>query len=96
MSDIASVLKELNIPEEKLKEFSQRLSANPMAAMSLVQELQIPPELFQRIIAIAMTNPSAILAFAKQMGVADESIKKVEDQLNQAKSQTSPSGSIED
>jgi hypothetical protein len=94
MSDIASILKELNIPEEKLKEFSQRLGSNPMAAMSLVQELNIPPELFQRIIALAMTNPSAILAFAKQMGVSDDSIKQVEDQLDRAKQQSKPDADV--
>jgi hypothetical protein len=81
MTEIESILKELNIPASKLQEFAQRLQANPMAAMSLVQELNIPPEIFQKIIAIAMSNPSAIVDLAKKMGMSDEQINDVQDKI---------------
>lgn len=81
MNEIESLLKELNLPEEKLREFAQRLQANPMAAMSLVSELNIPPTVFQKIIALAMTNPSVIMDLAKKMGISEEQINGVKNHL---------------
>lgn len=96
MQNIEELIRELNIPAEKLQELAQRMSANPMAAMSMVQELQIPPETFQKIIAAVMANPMAILDLAKKFGVDQGQIKSVEDQLSKIQQPPQTSSEPED
>lgn len=90
---LEEIIKELNIPPEKLQEMAQRMSANPMAAMSMVQELNIPPEAFQKMIAAVLANPSSILEMAKKFGVDDKNLQEVEDRLSSIQSGQKPENS---
>lgn len=82
MSQIANLMKQLNIPDEKLKALATALNENPMSALALVQELNIPPETLQQLMGIVMTNPASVVEFAKSLGVSDETVKEVQERLN--------------
>lgn len=90
MSEIAEILKELNIPPEKLQDFAQRVQQNPMSALSLIQELKISPEVLQKLMAIIMSNPMAIANLAKEMGFSNEQMAMVENQMQNLKQRLSP------
>jgi len=81
MSEIADLIKELNIPSEKMQELAQKIQQNPMSALGMVQELNIPPAILQKIMGIIMTNPQAIESFAKEMGFSGEQMQLVKNQM---------------
>ncbi|MFW7380367.1 MAG: DUF2999 family protein [Oligoflexus sp.] len=90
MSEIATLIKELNIPQEKLQEFARRLQENPMSALGMVQELNIPPAVLQKIMGIMMTNPGAIESFAREMGFTDEQLQQMQNQMKNINSPGTP------
>lgn len=85
MSEIAELIKQLNIPPEKMQQLVSQLQANPMAALSIVKDLSIPPEVMQKIVAIMVSNPSAIIDFAKNSGFGDDQLEMVESQMESIK-----------
>lgn len=81
MSELLNIIKSMNVPPEKLKELSEAVGSNPLAAMSILQSLNIPPETFQKLIAAVMANPEAITELGKELGVSEEKSKEIKSQV---------------
>lgn len=82
MNDLVNLIKELNIPPEKMQELASAAQQNPFAAMGMVQQLGISPDLLQKLMAAVMSNPAMLFDLAKQFGVDDATLEGVKGQLS--------------
>ncbi len=82
MNDLLSLVKNLNIPPEKVKELALTAQQNPFAAMGMVQQLGVSPELLQQLMAAFMSNPAILIDLAKQFGVDETTIASARQHLS--------------
>lgn len=81
MNDLNSLIKNLNIPPEKIQELAQTAQQNPFAVMGMLQQLGISPEMLQQLLAAVMSNPAMLFDLAKQFGVDDTVLDSVKQKL---------------
>ncbi len=74
MNDLLNLIKDLNVPPEKLQELADTAQENPLAAMAMVNQLGISPEVIQKLMSSFMANPGMIFELAKQFGVDTSSL----------------------
>ena len=80
MSGLFEMLKELDIPEDKLQEIAAAAKENPMAAMGAIQEY-FTPEMIQKFMAFSMSNPDALGDLASQAGISEEKLQEAKNQF---------------
>lgn len=81
MNDLNSLIKNLNIPPEKIQELAQTAQQNPFAVMGMIQQLGISPEMLQQLMAAVMSNPAMLFDLARQFGVNEQVLDSVKQKL---------------
>ncbi len=75
------MLKNMNIPADKLEEIMANAKDNPMAAMAAIQEY-LSPEMIQQLMMMFMQNPDAFSEMAESAGVSSDQIDQIKGQFS--------------
>jgi len=82
MSSLREVIKELQIPDEKIHQIVETLNRNPMEVMTILQELNLPQEKMQQLFGAAMMDTGAIAELAKEYGIKEDVASSLKNKIS--------------
>jgi hypothetical protein len=83
LSEIEALMKELNVPPEKLVDFAAKVRTNPLSAMGAFMQLGLSMDFLSKLATIVKKDPSALSDFAKGLGMDEGAVEEAQKKAEQ-------------